>query len=211
MERLRRNNGIMPDNVGPTGKIGDRRNGVWWGGQYGWNHYQGFNIMFHSLTIAVECALLLTGDYGYLDLLRSQIKLLLDNSITREEEGQLIMPTRYGQGGWQYAPPVGPSNDGILPTRGLYTGPLPWRMQELAHLYHASMSDEDYELITTIRSAEVERDWNDVGNRGYEKNGGETEFARFQYYDGKNPGWPRKNTRGRIRMGVRGIRSDAVR
>ena len=74
--------------------------------------------MFHSLTIAAECALLLTGDYGYLDLLRSQIKLLLDNSITREEEGQLIMPTRYGQGGWQYDPPVGPSNDGILPTRG---------------------------------------------------------------------------------------------
>ena len=24
------------------------------------------------------------------------------------------------------------------------------------------------------------------------KNGGETEFARFQYYDGKNPGWPEK-------------------
>ena len=192
MERMRRNHGIMPDNVGPTGKIGDGRNGVWWGGQYGWNHYQGFNIMFHSLTIAAECALLLTGDYGYLDLLRSQIKLLLDNSITREEDGHLIMPTRYGQGGWQYDPPVGPSNDGILPTRGVYTGPLPWRMQELAHLYHASMSGEDYELITTIRSAEVERDWNDVGHRGYEKNSGETEFARFQYYDGKNPGWPEK-------------------
>ena len=39
MERMRRNNGIMPDNVGPTGKIGDGRNSVWWGGQYGWNHY----------------------------------------------------------------------------------------------------------------------------------------------------------------------------
>ena len=192
MERMRRNNGIMPDNVGPTGQIGDRRNGVWWGGQYGWNHYQGFNIMFHSLTIAAECALLLTGDYGYLDLLRSQIKLLLDNSIIREEDGQLIMPTRYGPSGWQYDPPVGPSNDGILPSRGLYTGPLPWRMQELAHLYHASMSKEDYELIATIRAGEVERDWNEVGHRGHEKNGGETEFSRFQYYDGKNPDWPEK-------------------
>ncbi len=191
MDRMRRNNGIMPDNVGPTGKIGDGRNGVWWGGQYGWNHYQGFNIMFHSLTIAAECALLLTGDYGYLDLLRSQIKLLLDNSITRED-GQLIMPTRYGPDGWQYDPPVGPSNDGILPMRGVYTGPLPWRMQELAHLYHASMSTKDYELITRIRAGEVERDWNEVGDRGYEKNGGETEFARFQYYDGKNPDWPEK-------------------
>ena len=128
----------------------------------------------------------------YLDLLRSQIKLLLDNSIIREEDGQLIMPTRYGPSGWQYDPPVGPSNDGILPSRGLYTGPLPWRMQELAHLYHASMSNEDYELIAAIRAGEVERDWNEIGDRGHEKNGGETEFSRFQYYDGKNPDWPEK-------------------
>ena len=191
LERMRRNNGIMPDNVGPTGKIGEGRNGLWWGGQYGWNHYQGYNIMFHSLTIAAECALLLTGDYGYLELLRSQIKLLLDNSITRDD-GQLIMPTRYGPSGWQYDPPVAPSDDGILPMRGVYTGPIPWRMQELAHLYHASMSPEDYDLIARIREGEVERDWNEIGDRGGEKNGGETEFARFQYYDGKNPDWPEK-------------------
>ena len=191
LDRMRRNNGIMPDNVGPTGKIGEHRNGVWWGGQYGWNHYQGYNIMFHSLTIAAECALLLTGDFGYLELLRSQIQLLLENSVTRED-GQLIMPTRYGPDGWCYDPPVGPSNDGILPMRGVYTGPIPWRMQELAHLYHASMSPEDYELITRIRDGEVERDWNEIGDRGGEKNGGETEFARFQYYDGMNPEWPEK-------------------
>jgi hypothetical protein len=191
LDRMRRNNGIMPDNVGPTGKIGEYRNGVWWGGQYGWNHYQGYNIMFHSLTIAAECALLLTGDFGYLELLRSQIQLMLENSITRED-GQLIMPTRYGPDGWCYDPPVGPSNDDILPKRGVYTGPIPWRMQELAHLYHASMSTEDYELITRIRDGEVERDWNEIGDRGGEKNGGETEFARFQYYDGLNPDWPEK-------------------
>jgi hypothetical protein len=191
LDRMRRNNGIMPDNVGPTGKIGEHRNGVWWGGQYGWNHYQGYNIMFHSLTIAAECALLLTGDFGYLELLRSQIQLMLENSITRED-GQLIMPTRYGPDGWCYDPPVGPSNDDILPKRGVYTGPIPWRMQELVHLYHASMSSEDYELITRIREGEVERDWNEIGDRGGEKNGGETEFARFQYYDGLNPDWPEK-------------------
>ena len=191
LDRMRRNNGIMPDNVGPTGKIGEHRNGVWWGGQYGWNHYQGYNIMFHSLTIAAECALLLTGDFGYLELLRSQIQLMLENSITRED-GQLIMPTRYGPDGWCYDPPVGPSNDDILPKRGVYTGPIPWRMQELVHLYHASMSSEDYELITRIRDGEVERDWNEIGDRGGEKNGGETEFARFQYYDGVNPDWPEK-------------------
>ena len=201
LDRMRRNNGIMPDNVGPTGKIGEHRNGVWWGGQYGWNHYQGYNIMFHSLTIAAECALLLTGDFGYLELLRSQIQLMLENSITRED-GQLIMPTRYGPDGWCYDPPVGPSNDDILPKRGVYTGPIPWRMQELVHLYHASMSSEDYELITRIRDGEVERDWNEIGDRGGEKNGGETEFARFQYYDGLNPDWPEKILSAEYRWAV---------
>ena len=201
LDRMRRNNGIMPDNVGPTGKIGEYRNGVWWGGQYGWNHYQGYNIMFHSLTIAAECALLLTGDFGYLELLRSQIQLMLENSVTRED-GQLIMPTRYGPDGWCYDPPVGPSNDDILPRRGVYTGPIPWRMQELAHLYHASMSTEDYELITRIRDGEVERDWNEIGDRGGEKNGGETEFARFQYYDGLNPDWPEKILSAEYRWAV---------
>ena len=201
LDRMRRNSGIMPDNVGHTGKIGEHRNGVWWGGQYGWNHYQGYNIMFHSLTIAAECALLLTGDFGYLELLRSQIQLLLENSVTRED-GQLIMPTRYGPDGWCYDPPVGPSNDDILPKRGVYTGPIPWRMQELAHLYHASMSTEDYELITRIRDGEVERDWNEIGDRGGEKNGGETEFARFQYYDGLNPDWPEKILSAEYRWAV---------
>ena len=191
MDRAKKNGGIMPDNVGPNGIIGERRNGNFWGGQYGWNHYQGFNIMFHSLNIAAECALLLSGDFGYLDLLRDQIKILLDASITRDD-GQLIMPTRYGPDGWQYDPPLPRREDTIVPMRHVYTGPQPWRMQELAHLYHASMSREDYELIERVRAGEVERDWDSVGEISSEKNGGQTEFARFQYYDGKNPDWPEK-------------------
>ena len=191
MERAAKNGGVMPDNVGPTGIVGERRNGNFWGGQYGWNHYQGFNIMFHSLNIAAECAVLMTGDFGYLDLLRDQVKVLLDASITRED-GQLIMPTRYGPSGWQYDPPLPRREDTIVPMRHVYTGPMPWRMQELTHLYHASMSQEDRELIERVREGEVERDWNDVGETGSEKNSGQTEFARYQYYEGRNPDWPEK-------------------
>ena len=60
------------------------------------------------------------------------------------------------------------------------------------HLYHASMAKEDYGLITQVRDGEVERDWNEVGSALGEKNWGTTEFARFQYYDGRNPDWPEK-------------------
>ena len=35
IERTRQNKGIIPDNVGPTGKVGGHRDGVWYGGLYG--------------------------------------------------------------------------------------------------------------------------------------------------------------------------------
>ena len=170
MDRIKANNGIIPDNVGPTGKIGEHRQGQWWGGLYGWHSYWAGDITFNSLIVGAECALLLTGDFGYLDLLRSQIKVLLNNAITRDD-GQLLVPTRYGPDGWEAYKPM--------------------RMKDLAHLYHASMDPQDYELITRVRTGDVERDWNHVMFEA-EKNNGDTEYGRFQYYDGKNPDWPQK-------------------
>ena len=181
MERIERNGGILPDNVGPTGEIGENRNGLWWGGLYGWNTFVGHYIMFSALTIAAECALLLTGDFGYLELLRSQIRLLMDNAITRED-GQLLLPARYGADGWEYA------RDDYDYEKGRF---VPYRMQELAHLYHASMAQEDYDLIVRIRDTDKMRDWNHAPVLG-EKSYADTELARFQYYDGKNPDWPEK-------------------
>ena len=181
MERIQRNGGLLPDNVGPTGKIGENRQGQWWGGLYGWNSFVGHYIMFSSLTIAAECAVLLSGDLGYLELLRSQIRVLMDNAITRAD-GQLTLPARYGPDGWEYV------MENLDREKGRF---VPFRLQELAHLYHASMADEDYDLIARIRETDKERDWNHVPVLG-EKSYADTELARFQYYDGKNPDWPEK-------------------
>ena len=170
MDRIKANNGIIPDNVGPTGKIGEYRQGQWWGGLYGWHSYWAGDITFNSLIVGAECALLLTGDFGYLELLRSQIRVLLDNAVTRDD-GQLVVPTRYGPDGWEAYKPM--------------------RMKDLAHLYHASMDPQDYEMIAMVRAGDVERDWNHVMFEA-EKNNGNTEYGRFQYYDGKNPDWPQK-------------------
>ena len=175
MERMELNGGLMPDNVGPTGKVGERRNGQWWGGMHGWNHYQGYNVMFHGLTIAAECCLLLTGDYGYLELLRSQLKLLFSRSY-EADDGQLVTPNRHGPAGWGHYP---------------HAGPQVLRFQDLAHLYHASMAEEDYQLILELRKGDVGTNWCDVAPTG-EKGVGATEKARFEYYEGSNPGWPEK-------------------
>ena len=37
IRRIQENDGIIPDNVGPTGKVGEAREGQWWGGLHGWS------------------------------------------------------------------------------------------------------------------------------------------------------------------------------
>ena len=122
-----------------------------------------------AATVAAECALLLTGDYGYLELIRSQIEFLLSMAKTRED-GQLLVPTRITPDGWEGYQPRG--------------------IQWLARVYHASMDPRDYALITRLREGERENDWNAVEVAG-DRSSGNLE-ARFQYYEGQNPDWPVK-------------------
>src|SRR5947209_8150210 len=50
--RIARNDGLCPDNVGPSGEIGERMGGKWWGGYYGWQWPHGFMSIIQPLTIA---------------------------------------------------------------------------------------------------------------------------------------------------------------
>ncbi len=179
MDRVKQNDGIIPDNTGPTGKPGENRDGVWWGGIYGWNSVYGYSQIFHGIMVAVESALLLTGDFRYLDLLRSQINLLLDHSFTRDD-GQLLVPSR-----------ATPDGFAVVKEKWDNTGPAPLRIYEPAHLYHASMSKEDYDIIIRMRDGDVEMDWNEE-KIGAVRAEWDTEYSRFQYYDDKNPNWPEK-------------------
>jgi hypothetical protein len=83
MERIRQNKGIIPDNIGPTGKIGENRQGQWWGGFFGWTSRYSVHMIYGALTVAAECAQLVSADSRYLDLLRSQIDMLMKESVTR--------------------------------------------------------------------------------------------------------------------------------
>jgi len=104
-ERTRRNGGIMPDNIGPSGQIGERMDGKWWGGYYGWRWPHGAWIILEATLIAGSNAMLLTGDPSWLDLHRSQADLLW--SLRREEDGVTKVPARHGDVGWfDYRPPL---------------------------------------------------------------------------------------------------------
>ena len=167
MERSRSNGGIIPDNVGPTGKIGEQRQGQWWGGWYGWNSRNSARNALQAALIAGECSLLLSGDFAYLELLRSQIEKLLEHAKVRAD-GQLLVPTRMMPTGWDEYVPMG--------------------IQWLGRLYHASMDPRDRALIERLRQGERDRDWNQVEVSG-DRTQGNLE-ARYQYYEGRNPDWP---------------------
>ena len=168
IERIDANGGLLPDNVGPTGRVGEQRRGQWWGGLYGWTSRWAGDINFGGPTVAAECALLLSGDSGYLELLRRPLLALLERARTGAE-GRLEFPKRMGPEGWtEWAPP---------------------RLLEFAHLYHASMSAADRGLIERLRAGDPGGDWNHVESLP-DRRSQQAERGRFQYYDGRNPDWP---------------------
>ncbi len=105
-ERIDANGGICPDNVGPNGVIGERMDGKWWGGYYGWRWPHGLRTVIEPLTIAAMNAALLTGDMGYLDIPRGQLDRMID--LGRVEDGALLVPHRHTDDGWTAYRPLRP-------------------------------------------------------------------------------------------------------
>jgi len=103
-ERSEANDGIIPDNVGPSGRIGECMDGKWWGGYYGWRWPHGSFSILEPLLIAGSNALLLTGDRSHLDLVRDQFARLWE--LGKYENDVFVVPARHGDAGWfDYRPP----------------------------------------------------------------------------------------------------------
>jgi hypothetical protein len=209
MERITKNNGIIPDNIGRTGKIGEYRNGQWWGGFFGWNSRYSIEIMFNALITAAECAHLISGDPKYSDLLRSQIDVLLNQA--QEKYGNLMVPYKYGPKGWFSYQPVMP--------------------HILSHLWHDSLDPNDWERIERVRkgtkygpvayeyaqkpavegSEEWRPDgttinWNDVYDTIPMWNQNHlNEQPHLRFLAGDNPDWPDKIMRAELSMLSRNI------
>ena len=162
--RCATNDGIMPDNIGPNGIIGELMGGKWWGGYYGWRWPHGARNIVEPALVAGSCALLMTGDMSHLDLARSQLDMLWENR--REENGQIQVPARHGDRGWFDFRPPDPH---------LYI-----------HLYYLSQSAEDLARLDEVFPgrkgfAGLPPDW------GAAKAGICPPKAWFAFTEGKNP------------------------
>lgn len=166
-ERIRANGGLCPDNVGPSGVIGETLEGKWWGGYYGWRWPHGFMTIIEPLTIAAMNASLLTGDLGYLEIPRGQLDRLLE--LGRDEEGEWRVPYRHTDAGWTSYRPMQP--------------------------HHASqiwyMSQDGRDRARLDRIPETRTTWLEV--RPGRGKGDDIHFGPWYcYLDGRNPDYPQR-------------------
>ncbi|HJP30122.1 MAG TPA: hypothetical protein QGF95_06170 [Candidatus Latescibacteria bacterium] len=166
IERTRANDGVLPDNIGPSGQIGEHRDGQWWGGHYGWTGLYGHQMMGCALTIAAEAAQLITGDMAYLDLPRLWLDLLLEKSTTGDD-GQLLVPHNHT-------------------TEASWTNHQPVHPHHVIHLWSASMADADWQRLERFRTGD-ERGWATVTSRGPRA---PDDRAWTRWLAGELPGYP---------------------
>jgi len=98
-ERTEANGGIIPGNIGLDGAIGGTYGGKWYKGIFMWDRerYEG-SLASWGMWPGFGNAYLLTGDRGWIDVLRRQIDLLYAQGKT--VNGRFMVFNNYGDKGW---------------------------------------------------------------------------------------------------------------
>lgn len=213
IDRAARNGGLLPDNVGLSGEIGEYTGGKWYGGLYGWTWPHGFYNIAMSAVVAAANAQLLTRDATYLDFARAQIDHVMALGAQRDPFGEpmslrehwaphfaalappartFLVPYRYADSGWFDYQPLAP----MYPTA----------------IWGASLDPADWERIERLRAAEPAIDWRRVVPfRSKEDAGHEPPWLRF--LAGDNPTYPEQILRaslGLVHWRLDRIRADTA-
>ncbi len=187
-ERAAHNDGIVPDNVGPSGVVGELHEGDWFGGNYGWAWPHGVYSVGQAVCVAAVNGLLLDGDPSRLESARTTLDRLYELGITASvddtemsirdrweaELGEdtatatLLVPNRRNRDGWFDHQP---------PQLGL---PV-W-------LWHMSLADEDRDRLTRLRERSG-YDWRVVRDFRNKEDAGH-EAPWLAYLAGDNPTYP---------------------
>lgn len=208
IDRMNQNDGILPDNVGLSGEVGEHIEGRWYGANYGWTWPHGWHTIGQAAVIAAENATLLTGEPDYLRLLRSQIEVLASNGI--EKGDKLYVPHKYGTPGkvkykpWHWLD-VLRNDDGKERKRGMkpreYVGTarqkdgwfhfMPMHPLYVTHLWNASMDPADAQLYDRLTGHVPDGKFGIPGWYHTKDQAGH-DGAWLQYVRGRYPDYPRE-------------------
>lgn len=174
-ERATKNGGIIPDNIGLTGEIGEYNDGKWWGGYYGWRWPHGFLTIIEPIVNASINAVLLSGDLNQLQLAREQLDQ--NFALGREEDGKWLTPNKHFDSGWT-----------------AYRLPNPLYP---IHLWTVSMAEEDAARVDRIDKQQYDIDIDVPEYSGsHPKTGKNTKHYNgntvqwFNYMRGNSPQYP---------------------
>lgn len=215
IERTRENDGIVPDNVGQSGEIGEYIDGKWYGGFYGWT-WSGWSIVSDPLAVAAENAMLLEGgDRDYLELVRSTFDTLIEHAIERRADGgpqrTLYVPHKYGDpGDYRYKPGSALTDgEGNVRFEDGWFSFQPMGASVPTHLWYASMDDADVERIRRIRNWNS-REWERLRPRFGKRMGGQDQ-GFVAYLNGELPDYPERILeldRYQVTRRLRNVRDD---
>jgi hypothetical protein len=198
IERAENNQGVIPDNVGLSGLVGEKFNGKWYGGCYGWTWPHGFYNVAYSVIVACQNAFVLTNNYKYLDFAKSQIDLVVnkgkmvksvdlpESSVPSDKVFQLfdvftetfVVPFKYAEKGWFEYHPLSPIFN--------------------CAIWNICMKQEYFLDIETLRENSG-YDWSDVIDFSTKEDSGhEQPWLRFIY--GENLKYPEKILRQALKQ-----------
>ncbi|REE86530.1 hypothetical protein A8990_110140 [Paenibacillus taihuensis] len=162
IERTQRNGGLIPDNVGLNGEIGEHNGGKWYGGWYGWTWPHGWLSVGQGVGVAAQNALLLERDPAYAEFLRSQLTIMNEKAIV--QDGTRYVPYKFGEPGWYgyHTKSVLLEDDGktVLWKDGAFEF-MPIEPVYPTHLWYMSMEETDHELLKSLRNY-AKPDWNHI-------------------------------------------------
>lgn len=199
-ERYAASGGVMPDNAGPSGAVGETMNGKWYGGHYGWTFPHGFQFIGDAMTIAGENERLLTGRAGRLTWVREQIRMLMDHAL-QDEQGSPLLPQKYADPDSviEYAsrqpisrPDRITDNPGFIRLRQI-DGWYEFRTQNPSHparVFMDTLDPQDMDLLKQLHD-KTNDTWNQVSARAVNaKTMGGQYNAYMNYLDGGYPDYP---------------------
>jgi hypothetical protein len=191
LNRARTNGGLIPDNVGLSGAVGEYVDGRWYGGLYGWTWPHGFYSIAMAAIVAASSATLVTRDTSWLDLGRLVVDHAFDLGAFRDyDEASMTLPEHWVAQRTDLAARSA-TRSFVIPHRHGDAGWFDW--QPLAPMYPAALwavsaAPSDYDRIERLRSVEA-YDWRTVvAFRSKEDAGHEAPWLRF--LAGDNPTYP---------------------
>ncbi|MYS87744.1 hypothetical protein [Embleya scabrispora] len=187
-ERTRDNGGLIPDNVGPTGRVGELHGGRWYGGHYGWTWPHGLHSVAAAALIGAINATLVGGGPAGLDLPRKPLEKAL--ALARRAVMDPSEATLYDQ----WADRLGADAAGpllLVPYRRDDDGWFdhePMQPAFPAWLWWTSRDPQDAATLSDL-AAESGYDWREVrAFRDKEEAGHEAPW--WTYLHGDNPDYP---------------------